>query len=41
MTGFVVLTARPDRSRIPFWFRVAAPKLGADAGDTAHAHRHV
>ncbi len=27
-TGFVVLQRGPDRRRIPFWFRVAAPKLG-------------
>ncbi|HEX6702270.1 MAG TPA: S8 family serine peptidase [Gaiellaceae bacterium] len=28
VTGFVVLTRGPDTRRIPFWFRVAAPKLG-------------
>ncbi len=28
-TGFVVLERGGDRRRIPFWFRVAAPKLGA------------
>jgi subtilisin family serine protease len=27
-TGFVVLQRGSDRRRIPFWFRVAAPKLG-------------
>jgi subtilisin family serine protease len=27
-TGFVVLQRGIDRRRIPFWFRVAAPKLG-------------
>jgi subtilisin family serine protease len=27
-TGFVVLQRGTDRRRIPFWFRVAAPKLG-------------
>jgi hypothetical protein len=27
-TGFVVLQRGADRRRIPFWFRVAAPKLG-------------
>src|SRR5262245_46934099 len=28
-TGFVVLQRGSDRRRIPFWFRVAAPALGA------------
>jgi hypothetical protein len=28
-TGFVVLQRGTDRRRIPFWFRVAAPALGA------------
>jgi subtilisin family serine protease len=28
-TGFVVLTRGADRRRIPYWFRVAAPALGA------------
>ena len=29
-TGFVVLQRGTDRRRIPFWFRVAAPKLGLE-----------
>jgi len=29
-TGFVVLQRGADRRRIPFWFRVAAPKLGLE-----------
>jgi len=29
-TGFVVLQRGSDRRRIPFWFRVAAPKLGLE-----------
>jgi len=29
-TGFVVLQHGADRRRIPFWFRVAAPKLGLE-----------
>jgi hypothetical protein len=28
-TGFVILTRGADRRRIPYWFRVAAPALGA------------
>jgi hypothetical protein len=29
-TGFVVLTRGPDVRRIPYWFRVAEPKLGRE-----------
>ena len=29
-TGFIVLQRGTDRRRIPFWFRVAAPKLGLE-----------
>ena len=29
-TGFIVLQRGSDRRRIPFWFRVAAPKLGLE-----------
>jgi hypothetical protein len=29
-SGFVVLTRGTDRRRIPYWFRVAAPALGAE-----------
>ena len=29
-TGFVVLQRGSDRRRMPFWFRVAAPKLGLE-----------
>jgi subtilisin family serine protease len=29
-TGFVVLQRGTDRRRIPFWFRVASPKLGLE-----------
>jgi hypothetical protein len=30
-TGFVLLRSGPDVRRVPFWFRVEAPKLGLDA----------
>src|SRR5439155_2734259 len=30
LTGFVVLTRGPVRRRIPYWFRVEAPRLGTE-----------
>ena len=34
VTGFVVLTRDTDVRRVPFWFRVEAPKLGTERATT-------